>query len=429
MDDQQNRQMISDGQQVTVGGPGAPVPGGRWRWFKKARQFVWPFGAGLLRRIITVTAATFILFGIPTLALILTNTGGVRDVVMNGGREDPEEFNDDGESPNGNSEEAPEEEGEEGGNDSNGGSSSGSGNGSGAGGGNGNGSGGNGSSGGSGSGGSSGGESDPGGGGEEPASCAFPNFPDENCTGWQHTGVALHTSGCPTTITTDNATYDSCRFTGTLLIDASNVTITRSKIEGRVVPINSPDDSLRGLTLTDVEVDGQGAWDFNQAAIGNSDYTCTRCHIHSTGRGANIIDNVVIKDSYLHGWVTQSGDHETAIGSNGGSGNQITHNNVVCDSSGCSSALSLYGDFAQINDWLIEKNLFATSSGGYCTHAGSDSGKPFPNATNIRYIDNYFSKQYNAQCGVFGPVTSWAFNTGNVWSGNVWADGSGTVTP
>lgn len=263
-----------------------------------------------------------------------------------------------------------------------------------------------------------------GGGGD----CAFPNFPNADCTGWQHTGVTLHTSGCPTTITTDNATYDSCRFTGALIVQASNVTIKRSRIEGRVVS-TTPNGSLSNLTLTDVEIDGGGVWDFNQAAIGNSDYTCIRCHIHSTGRGANLEDNVLIQDSYLHGWVTQADDHETAIGSNGGSGNKIIHNNVVCDSNGCSAALSLYGDFSPVNDVLVEKNLFSTSSGGFCIYGGSVSGKPYPNATNVRFIDNRFSKKYNPQCGVYGAATSWKQNNGNVWSGNVWSDGSGSVNP
>lgn len=391
---------------------------------KKMWRFIWPQGSGLLRKALMIAAAVILLGGLITIATVLTSNTN-KSVTQT--EESTKESDSEG-LPGNSSDRGKENQDKENGDTSDDASNSGGNNGSSNSGGGGNTSGGgssngeqSGDSGGSGNGGGNGN------GGEE--GCSYPNFPDESCTGWQHTGVSLHTSACPTTITTDNATYDSCRFTGALLIDASNVTITRSKIEGRVVPINSPDDSLRGLTLTDVEIDGQGEWDFNQSAIGNSDYTCTRCHIHSTGRGANIIENVLIQDSYLHGWVTQEGDHETAIGSNGGSGNQVVHNNVACDSSGCSSALSLYGDFEQINDWLIEKNLFTTSSGGYCTHAGSDADKPFPNATNVRYIDNHFSKQYNAQCGVFGPVTSWAFNTGNVWSGNVWADGSGAVNP
>lgn len=254
----------------------------------------------------------------------------------------------------------------------------------------------------------------------------FPDFPDEKCTGWKHTGVTLATQNCPTTINTNGATYDSCLFKGTVLINASNVTIKRSRIEGRVQALSGSD--LRGLQLIDVEIDGMGRHDHNQAALGNSNYNCTRCHVHSTGRGANMTNNAQIEDSYLHGWVTQGDDHETAIGSNGGSGNKVIHNNAICDSGGCSAALSFYGDFAPVNDILVEKNLFNTK-GSYCTYAGSVSGKPHPKGTNIRYIDNHFGKLYNPRCGFYGAVDSWASGSGNVWSGNVWADGSGPVNP
>jgi hypothetical protein len=258
---------------------------------------------------------------------------------------------------------------------------------------------------------------------------AFPAVPDETCTGWQHTGVTLH--DCPNVVTAANTTLDGCRFTGGLTIQAGNATITRSRVEGRVDATYLTNWSLRGLRLVDVEIDGGGAVDPNgRAAIGNDDYTCIRCHIHGTGRGANLGDNVTIQDSYLHGWVYVAGAHQTAIGSNGGGNYTIVHNNLVCDSNGpgCSSALSLYGDFSPINNVLVQNNLFNTN-GAYCTYGGSTSAKPYPRGTNIRYLDNLFGKKYNRGCGLYGPVAAWEYYDGDVWSGNRWQDGSGTVDP
>lgn len=252
---------------------------------------------------------------------------------------------------------------------------------------------------------------------------AFPGFPDQNCTGWRHTGVSLR--DCPTTITENGARLDGCRFPGGVTILASDVTITRSLIHGLV----EPHDSLRGLSLIDVEIDGSGQPDpQGEAAIGNGDYSCLRCHIHSSGRGANLDRNVRIEDSYLHGFVYTDGVHQTAIGSNGGSGFSIIHNHLECSTDGCSAALSLYGDFFPIEDVLIQRNLFNTT-GSFCTYAGSVPGKPFPTGTGIRYLDNRFGKKFHSGCGIYGPVTSWEQHQGNQWQGNQWQDGSGSVAP
>jgi hypothetical protein len=263
------------------------------------------------------------------------------------------------------------------------------------------------------------------------ACSAFPAFPDANCTGWRHTGVTLHP--CDNVIVQSSVTLDSCLFDETLSIQGANITITRSRIEGRVAGIYQYGFSLRHLVLRDVEIDGSphGVDPAGQAAIGSDEYTCIRCDIHHTGRGANLGESVRIEDSYLHDWTYVDGAHQTAIGSNGGNGFTIVHNNLECRSDGCSAALSLYGDFGPIDNVTIERNLFNTS-GSYCTYAGStglESGKPYPHGTNIRYRDNMFGKKFMPQCGIYGPVTSWENNAGNVWTGNAWQDGSGSVNP
>lgn len=261
----------------------------------------------------------------------------------------------------------------------------------------------------------------------EPSPCGpFPRFPDETCTGWRHTGVTLR--DCPTTITEPGATLDGCRFTGGLEIEAADVTITRSRIEGLV----RPRADLQNLRLVDVEIDGTGRIDpsnpDSQLAIGNNNYTCIRCHIHATGRGANLGSNVHIEDSYLHDFPYMNGKHMTAIGSNGGSHFTILHNNLECSVTGCSAALSFYGDFAPISDVLVQHNLLNTT-GSYCTYAGSVSSKEYPVGTDIRYLDNRFGKKFRDKCGQYGPVTSWRDGGGNEWRGNAWLDGSGPVEP
>jgi hypothetical protein len=266
------------------------------------------------------------------------------------------------------------------------------------------------------------------------ATCpAFPAFPNENCTGWKHTGVSLQ--NCDNQ--TDNGyiwddgqkTFDKCYFSKTLTIEGANVKITRSQVHGLISTHWSHNYDFRNLILEDVEIEQEGNNDADQAAIGGHNYTCTRCNVHHTGSGIHVGNNTVIKDSYTHDFNYTQDAHGAGIGAGQGNGNgaQIIHNNIQCNRlpgqpTICSSALSLY-DEPTIDNVLVKNNLFNTT-GGYCVYGGGSNG------TNIRFIDNYFGKKFNPECAVYGPVAVfYKNNTGNVWTGNKWQDGSGDVPP
>jgi hypothetical protein len=253
---------------------------------------------------------------------------------------------------------------------------------------------------------------------------AFPAFPDENCTGYRHTGVDLRP--CPNVIEDDGVTLDGCRFGPDLTIIGQNVTITRSLVEGTVNATYLTEWSLGGLTLIDVEIDGKNRIvDGRTAAIGNDDYTCIRCHIHSSNRGANLGWNVHIEESLLHGWYHSEGAHQTAIGSNGGGNFTIIHNNLECAEGLCSAALALYPDFEPIDGALIQHNLFNTD-GGYCTYGGAGSN----GGSNVRFIDNVYGDKFFPECGEYGAVVSFQPGvSGNEWRGNRFADGSPVPPP
>lgn len=257
---------------------------------------------------------------------------------------------------------------------------------------------------------------------------AFPAFPDGNCTGVP-AGTTL--KNCNTVVEADNAKLDSCLFDGGLLVRGKNVTVTNSKIKGLVAADYVLNWNLSGLKLQDVEIDGTGHVTANgEAAIGYDNYTCIRCNVHHSGRGFNFQNNVTIKDSWAHDFTYVDGAHQSAAGSNGGSGNVVTHNRFNCSSQGCSGALVMYGDFHPVDNVEIKNNLF--DGGAYCLYAGStgeSSGKPYPHGTNIKIIDNMFGKSVEPRCGFYGPVAAWEANTGNVWSSNTWQDGSGSVNP
>lgn len=117
----------------------------------------------------------------------------------------------------------------------------------------------------------------------------------------------------------------------------------------------------------------------------------------------------------------------------------VTHNSLVCDFQGpfvnseigCSADLTGYPDFAPIKNNTIQNNLLMSNNigNGFCAYGGGTAGKPFSgdatNATNIKFLNNVFQKGANGKCGAYGPVTDFlSGRTGNVWSGNVWDDGT-----
>lgn len=299
-----------------------------------------------------------------------------------------------------------------------------------------------GSSGGSGSGGGTGG------GGYTDVCPAFPAFPDDNCTGWQHTGVTLQT--CVEDdgdegdghLEKSNVTYDGCDFANGAVVHGANVTIKRSRIQGVVNGHWSNDYDLRNLQLIDVEIIAATPEQIaaktmvnesGGSATNGPNFTCIRCRIHYVPTGISLGDNTLIQDSYISDVTWGPGAHQAAIGAGQGNGNnsRLIHNTIQCNrwntsapgfQQGCSSALSLY-DEPTLNDVLVQNNLFNTT-GGYCTYGGG------PQGTNIRYIDNRFGKKFSSSCGIFGTVSAfYGGNSGNVWTGNTWQDGSGAINP
>jgi hypothetical protein len=119
-----------------------------------------------------------------------------------------------------------------------------------------------------------------------------------------------------------------------------------------------------------------------------------------------------------------------------GSGSTLIHNSILCNApnfppeAGCSADLTGYGDFAPVQDNLIQGNLFRASTGGTCAYGGSSGGKPYSDdANNIRFIDNVFERGRGRKCGYWAPIMDFDRSApGNVWSGNTWDDGT-VVTP
>ena len=173
-----------------------------------------------------------------------------------------------------------------------------------------------------------------------------------------------------------------------------------------------------------VEVSGgSGLSDETIAVYSPCPYTLRNSRIFDVGSAVRITNGAVIENNYIHANLVNPGSdsHRSAIGLNGGRDHRIVGNTIDCEGRGCSGALVMYGDFNQVQNVLIQSNLFNTT-GSYCTYGGSLASKKYPTSSNVRYIDNHFGRKYSDTCGKYGPVTGTSSGNGNVWSGNVWDD-------
>lgn len=204
-------------------------------------------------------------------------------------------------------------------------------------------------------------------GGEDPWGGCWPGAHNtgvpQGLPGDTRTPVTLtpYTGSC--NLNVNNTVIDSKEITcERVRITAQNVEIKNSKINGR---IETPDPYLpqyQFFTLTDSEVAVGEILGDKGVKLGN--FVITRANINGSTNNITCYINCTVIDSWTHG---QTADPEGILhissirqGENG----IFRHNTIICEAArgqgaggACSAALSGYGDFAPVQNNLIERNL------------------------------------------------------------------------
>jgi hypothetical protein len=238
-------------------------------------------------------------------------------------------------------------------------------------------------------------------------------------------GTALKPSG-GVTITDAGAVYDGYTFSGDVIIEADNVTIRNSHVDGRI-EVRPP---YAGLMVQRTEIAGPGpGYSTKYPGIGYANFTCDSCDIHGWGDGAMMDANVTIKNSWIHDLAVSGDSHNQAILSLGGPNFTIVNNRLDAEADGhFTAALSFLNQWSKFSNTLVQGNLF--NGGGYCVYAGGEAkGNSARPSSDVRFLDNTFGTSKYAQCGYYGPVTAFdSSGSGNQWQNNRWANGK-TVQP
>ena len=284
-------------------------------------------------------------------------------------------------------------------------------------------------------------------------------FPGPANTGPNKAATAMATYGGSCTINTPNTVIDSkvvnCRSI-VVTAGAAGFVLKNSYLNGGVIQSGGS----AAFTVQDSFIDSgvqfpacsDGSCPAGKYACGDlmnttadcgvngSNFTILRTEIINTNRAAYCDANCLIQDSYFHGtnlWPDPSnGAHASSVRME--QGLTLRHNSIHCSFTGpftngdigCSADLTGYPDFKPVKNNTIDGNLFiASPRSGFCAYGGATPDKPYSgdptNATNQKFTNNVFQRGGNRKCGSYGPVTNFDKNrTGNVWSGNIWDDGT-----
>jgi len=288
------------------------------------------------------------------------------------------------------------------------------------------------------------GPADPGPGrncGTAPSSCGFP---DASNTGVQSSAAALrsvpgqvskgtgwHWDGGHITVDGAGAVLESVSVAANVDVLASDVTIRNVQITTGGEDFGISLRHTKNVTIENVEISGRDAGS-GRLMVGIKDIygdaqgtQVLRSDIARTSTGVQIYAGLV-QDNYIHDMGFKSGDHTNGTTDNGGSRSSLTlRHNTVFNSQPQTDAISLFQDFGTQTNRTIEGNLVA--GGGYTIYGGANPGGA--QTSNIRIVNNRFSKLYFPRAGSYGYATAFdPRGPGNEWAGNIWDD-TGAAVP
>jgi hypothetical protein len=227
------------------------------------------------------------------------------------------------------------------------------------------------------------------------------------------------------TVTKAGTVIDSQDIKGQLIIQASNVTVRRSLIEGAKGQDASVDiKSGSNILIEDSEVRD------TYPSLGNDDMrvmnaTVRRLNIHGGVDGIKLFSNSTVTASWIHGLTYFAHDpgqsdghtHNDAIQILGGSNFHIT-GNWLDSATKDNSAIQVTQSIGSIGSLFISGNW---ADGGGCSfnfsgHNGAGKQLALNGITVVNNRFGHTSARYNGRCAIVDDLTTTLVSaTGNVW--------------
>ena len=225
------------------------------------------------------------------------------------------------------------------------------------------------------------------------------------------------------TITQDGAVIENVAVTGTISVEANDVTIRNFTVDGQMSTwygINV-DSAVTGLVIEDGELTGAVS-----SAVLGSNYTARRLHVHHVGADAfKSTWNVTIERSYVHHIGMNPGTHADGNQTREGGNILLRANNFELPSPSVVSGLDGFASNAcsinqakagNIAGLVMEGNWL--NGGNYTVYfSTSDKYHTGLTLTGGQLINNRFGRDFQ-----YGPLRLEGDVIDFVCSGNVWED-------
>ncbi|SFO57499.1 hypothetical protein SAMN05216330_103701 [Bradyrhizobium sp. Ghvi] len=232
-------------------------------------------------------------------------------------------------------------------------------------------------------------------------------WPDASSTGVP-AGVTLTPSG-DLVITQAGTVISGLNITGTVYIDAANVTLENCKITAASFAVVQIAQGVTGAVVQNCEINGVGSNNDGSNGISGQG-TFIGNNIYNVENGINVQGSSIIKDNYIHDLNASGSPHYDGIQIDGGVSNvTISHNTVINDYSQ-TSAIMVDNYFGPISNVSVDNNLLV--GGGFTVY--SDAQFNGGSITGVSFTNNHMGSGY---WGVTDFNLSSPTYTGNVNDG------------
>ena len=232
------------------------------------------------------------------------------------------------------------------------------------------------------------------------------SWPDSTNTGVPD-GVTLLPSGS-IVVTKPGTVISGLNITGTVYIDADNVTLQNCKITAAAFAVVQIKASATGVVVQDCEIDGVGKNNDVSSGISGSG-TFLRNNIYNVENGIALASTKgnVIEGNYIHDLKASGSPHYDGIQIDGGQTDTIVRHNTVINDHTQTAAVMIDNYFGPIKNILVTDNLLV--GGGYTIY--SDGQFNGGSMTGIQITNNHVGGGY------WGDLNS--NSTSPVYTGNI----------
>jgi hypothetical protein len=239
-------------------------------------------------------------------------------------------------------------------------------------------------------------------------SAQTPCWPDATNTG-VIAGTTLKASGS-ITISTAGAVISGLDISGTVTINANNVTFRNSRVRSAAFAVVRVQNGRSGVLIENVEINGVGSGNEGNHGIAGEGATIRRVNIYNVENGITPQSSnspMIIEDSYIHDLRASGSPHYDGIQIDGGLSNITIRRNTVINSFTQTAAVMIDNWFGPISNITVDGNRLV--GGGYTVY--SDGQFDGGTISGVRFTNNRLGK------GRWGYAS--IVNNSPTWTGNV----------